>query len=90
MCTSSEKKILVCTNLRANPNNPSCGARGSDVILAALRNQNLAIPIEISPCMGMCHEGPNIRLIPNGTVFRTVSTKNLKNITEEIKSFIAC
>ena len=33
------KKLLVCTNYRANPNNPSCAARGSREILTAFTHQ---------------------------------------------------
>ena len=46
------KKLLVCTNYRANPNNPSCAARDSETLLAALTQQfqqnNLLIEIEKS------------------------------------------
>ena len=90
MNISSDKKILVCTNFRANPNHPSCGARGSDAVFVALSNQSWAATVEKSPCMGMCHEGPNVRLVPNGAIFHVASEKSLEKLTEEINSFLTC
>lgn len=90
MSTISDKKILVCTNYRANPNTPSCGARDSDRVFEALSRLNLGVPIEKSPCLGMCNEGPNVRLVPNGACFHAVSTGNLNKLIKDIKLFTAC
>ena len=64
------KKLLVCTNLRANPNQPSCAARGSLTMANALnqviKKQNLAIEVEPTDCLGYCEIGINLRLSPNG------------------------
>jgi (2Fe-2S) ferredoxin len=91
MSTASEKKVLVCTNFRANPNHPSCGARDSDTLFKSLSEalQDMPILIESSPCMGLCHAGPNVRLVPSGKCFNEVSTQELTLVIEEIKSFIA-
>ncbi len=92
MNTVSEKKVLVCTNIRANPNHPSCGARDSDKLFIALSEELKDTPIstEKSPCMGLCHMGPNVRLVPNGKCFNEASLEKLALITKEIKAFIAC
>ena len=90
MSTSSDKRVLICTNFRANPNQPSCGSRNSDAVLAALLTENLDIAIQESPCMGLCDVGPNVRLVPNGACFNTVSPEKLKSLIKEIKSFTAC
>jgi NADH:ubiquinone oxidoreductase subunit E len=86
------KKILICTNFRANPNTPSCAARGSKEVAAALAQQlaqkNVVIEIEEIQCMGFCDIGPNVRLIPNGEFFHAVSTKQLAKIIKAAKSFI--
>ena len=85
------KKLLVCTNYRANHNNPSCTARGSKQTTAELqlkfKENNIAIEIEESPCMGFCSIGPNLRLVPNGQFFHSVSTKNLPEILQAAKKF---
>ena len=86
------KKILVCTNYRANPNNSSCAARGSKQIAVELQLElekaNISIEIEASPCMGFCNVGPNLRLVPNGEFFHEVSAEKLTKITRATKKFI--
>lgn len=87
-----QKKLLVCTNYRANPNNPSCAARGSKEILSALTQQLQAqcvlIPIEQIQCMGYCNIGPNMRLAPDGAFFHEVSDEKLAEIIEAAKLFL--
>lgn len=92
MSTAFDKKVLVCANFRANPNHPSCGARGSDKIFTALSEllHDLPIKVEKSPCMGLCHDGPNVRLAPRGRFFNDVDMQTLELLTKEIKAFIAC
>jgi NADH:ubiquinone oxidoreductase subunit E len=86
------KKILVCTNYRANPNNPSCAARGSKKIILELTRQlqkkNISISVEESPCMGFCKVGPNIHLIPGGEFFHEVSVKKFTQLIEATKTFL--
>ena len=85
------KKLLICTNYRANPNNPSCAARDSKKIATelqlALEKNNIPIEIEESPCMGFCNIGPNLRLVPNGEFFHEVSVKKLTKIIQAAKKF---
>ena len=85
------KQLLVCTNYRANPNNPSCAARGSKKIAIelqqVLQKNNVAIEVEESPCMGFCNVGPNLRLIPNGEFFHEVSAEKLPVIIQAAKKF---
>lgn len=86
------KKLLVCTNYRANPNNPSCAARGSNEILSALNQQlqkkKVSIEVEEIQCMGYCNVGPNVRLIPNGEIFHEVSAKKFAKIIKATKLFL--
>jgi NADH:ubiquinone oxidoreductase subunit E len=83
------KKLLVCTNFRANPNNPSCAARGSELVLNALQIElaNNHIEIEVSQCMGYCDVGPNVRLAPNGEFFHEVSAAKLAKLIKAAKKF---
>ena len=86
------KKLLVCTNFRANPNQPSCAARGSKEIALALAQQlqqkNVKIEIEEIKCMGYCKIGPNLRLIPNGAYFHEVSARKFAEIIKATKIFL--
>jgi NADH:ubiquinone oxidoreductase subunit E len=86
------KKLLVCTNYRANPNTHSCAARGSKEIAAELIQQlqqkNVSIEIEEIQCMGYCNVGPNIRLIPNGEFFHGVSASKFAEIIKATKGFL--
>ena len=86
------KKLLVCTNYRANPNNPSCAARGSKELLSTLaqelQREKVSIEVEEIQCMGYCNVGPNVRLIPNGEIFHEVSDKNLAQIILASKKFL--
>jgi NADH:ubiquinone oxidoreductase subunit E len=86
------KKLLICTNYRANPNNPSCAARGSKEIAYALmlelQKNNVLIEMEEIQCMGYCKAGPNIRLMPNGEFFHEVSTKKFSEIIKATKAFL--
>ena len=83
--------MLVCTNYRANPNNPSCAARGSEEIAAELqlkfKKNNILIEIEKSPCMGFCNAGPNLRFVPNGEFFHEVSATKLPEILKAAEKF---
>jgi NADH:ubiquinone oxidoreductase subunit E len=86
------KKLLVCTNYRANPNTPSCAARGSKEVatelMHELKKKNVSIEVEEIQCMGYCDIGPNIRLIPNGEIFHEVSAKKFSKIIKATKLFL--
>ena len=86
------KKILVCTNFRANPNHPSCAGRGSKEaalgLTRELQDKNVKIEIEESPCMGYCNIGPNMRLIPGGEYFHEVTDKKFTEIIAAAKIFL--
>lgn len=86
------KSILICTNQRANPNQPSCGARGaanikqqlSDVVSAS----GLALEVREIQCLGECNIGPNLRLIPGGQSFHHVDANSIPTILEAAKTFL--
>lgn len=86
------KRLLVCTNYRANPNNPSCATRDSKEILTALtlqlQSKKVSIEVEEIQCIGYCNVGPNVRLIPNGEIFHEVSAKKFGEIIKAAKKFL--
>lgn len=86
------KKLFVCTNYRANPNSPSCAARGSKDLLTqvklAVQAENLQVSVEEIQCMGYCEHGPNIRLAPKGEFFHHVKITDINQIVTTTKLFI--
>lgn len=87
------KKIVICTNRRSNPAQPSCGARGGEEIADRLQQliaaQGLAIQVECFPCLGRCDQGPNARLAPGGKFFSHLEADHLDAVMAEIRAFIA-
>lgn len=86
------KSILVCTNYRANPNLPSCGARGAEAlkqqIVEAVNASGLPLGVKEIQCLGECDHGPNVRLIPGGAAFQHVDAGKIPVILKAAKSFL--
>jgi NADH:ubiquinone oxidoreductase subunit E len=86
------KSILVCTNHRANPNQPSCGARGAEAlkqqIADAVSASGLPLGVKEIQCLGECDVGPNMRLIPGGPMFQHVDAAKIPVILNAAKSFL--
>lgn len=63
-------KIVICTNWRAGGILSSCGENGSKEFAAAIEKglKDRCLPFEFQAlhCMGKCHLGPTMRLIPAG------------------------
>lgn len=78
------KKIIVCVNHRANPNQPSCAARGSKEIALRIEQeiarQGLPVELERIDCLGHCEQGPNLRLAPNGRFFHRFDSKDIPQL----------
>jgi (2Fe-2S) ferredoxin len=84
-----ERHFFVCENQRPAAGKPSCGARGSDEILAALQKGLGAHPevwgrVAITPtgCLGPCFEGPTIVVYPEGTWYVGVRREDVAEIVE--------
>ncbi len=82
------KTIIICINHRANPNNPSCGARGSEKIAASLQQQitekKLPVTLKRFKCLGHCDQGPNLRIAPDGRFFYGVTEDGIEQILKEV------
>ncbi|MBY0431491.1 MAG: (2Fe-2S) ferredoxin domain-containing protein [Rhodospirillales bacterium] len=81
-------RLLVCVNYRLG-SNPSCGARGSQVVAAALeqavRERGLVVQIVRSPCLGCCQCGPNVK--PEGHAVRKgVTIKAIPAFLDELNA----
>ena len=84
-----ERHFFVCENQRPAAGKPSCGARGSGEILAALQKGLGAHPevwgrVAITPsgCLGPCFEGPTIVVYPEGTWYVGVQREDVAEIVE--------
>lgn len=88
------KKLLICTNLRTNPSQSSCAARGSHALASelnqAIKKENLAIEVEHTSCLGFCEIGINLRLSPNGDFIHSAnnSEQSKTAILSTVKKFI--
>jgi len=84
------KTIIVCINHRANPDVPSCGARGGEAIAQCIETEiathNLTIGVERFLCLGLCELGPNIKLAPAGEFYHKVNLDTLPQLIQKIAS----
>lgn len=73
------RALRLCTNFRAGYTLPSCGARGAAEVHEEIARQwpDRAMPFafETVHCMGKCHIGPTLRLVPAGPFLMGVRTK---------------
>ncbi len=84
------KTIIVCINHRANPDVPSCGARGGEAIAQCIETEiaihTLDINVERFHCLGMCDLGPNIKLSPSGNFYHHVSLESLPELVQQLSA----
>jgi len=85
-----ERHFFVCENQRPAAGKPSCAARGSGEILAALQKGLGAHPevwgrVAITPsgCLGPCFEGPTIVVYPEAVWYVGVTADDVAEIVEE-------
>ena len=85
------KQVIVCTNLRSNPGQPSCAARGSESLAERLQQEitlrGWKIKLERFPCLGCCDTGPNVKLAPGGKMISDVTPDHLADVLAEIEAF---
>ena len=77
--TRSFRALRLCTNFRAGFTLPSCGARGAEDVRQEIARQwperNMPFAFETVHCMGKCHIGPTLRLVPAGPFLMGAKTK---------------
>lgn len=82
------KTLIVCVNQRANPNQPSCGARGgieiADYAEAAVSRSHPNIRIERFKCLGVCDSGPTLKIIPDGNFVHGIKLADMPALISEI------
>ena len=87
------KKVIVCVNYRANPQQPSCAARGgeqiADLIERGIAEENIDVALERFKCLGRCNEGPNLRMAPGGEFYSGVRPEDIPGLLEKIRDFVS-
>lgn len=83
-------RIRLCTNLRAGDLLPSCGASGSKELARALRAEiekrgNFA-NLETVHCLGKCHVGPTIKLLPGGPFLQRATAEDAPRLAELLEA----
>ncbi len=85
------KQLVICVNKRANPDQPSCGGRGSiliaDKLQAEIEKKDLPISLIRQKCLGLCKDGPNLKLSPKGRFFHHVSDHDIGSLMACIGEF---
>ena len=63
-------RLRMCVNFRAGDLLPSCGARGAKelqpVLAEKLAERGNFLSLDPVHCMGKCHAGPTLKLLPGG------------------------
>jgi len=80
--------LRVCVNFRAGDILPSCAARGSKELAAALAEK---MPGQVPDmklmkvhCLGRCHVGPTIRLSPGGPFLQGMQAQDVDWLLERL------
>ncbi len=85
------KQLIVCINHRANPAQPSCGARGSVLLADHLQQeiirQEIPITLQRYACLGRCNDGPNLKLAPGGEFISAVTMDQMERVLQQITAF---
>ncbi len=78
------KTIMVCIKRRFDYQ-PSCAARGSEALAKKLEEEIAArdLPLRVHrfPCLGMCEEGPNMKVV-GGDIFHAVGEAELEGVIQ--------
>lgn len=86
------KTALVCIHQRTNPSQPSCGQRGgleiAEVLTREIADRGLDIHLERFACLGLCNEGPNVKLSPEGPFLSHLAPDGINALMGEIERFI--
>ena len=85
--------IFVCANVRkSDPETPGCGAKGGgalkDKLKAAVKERGWKGKVRVSStgCLGLCAQGPNVLLHPQGIHFSAVTENDLPAILREVEA----
>jgi len=82
--------VFVCTNERPVGGRPSCGTRGGQALIDALRASIAARPelwgevrVNGCDCLGPCFDGPNMVVYPEGVWYAGVNLADVDELVDE-------
>lgn len=82
-------KLAICVNWRAGNMLPSCGNVGSRELVSALETgleeQKIDLQLQKLHCMGKCHLGPTMRLVPAGPFIMGAKEEDAAHILQLLK-----
>ena len=83
-------KLRLCINWRAGDVLPSCGQNGSrdliDPLECGLKERMTGLELETVHCMGKCHIGPTLQLIPKGPHLFRVRPEDIGHILDLLEN----
>ena len=87
---NSKPWLRACINFRAGKQLPSCGDVGSREMVAslihAIEEAGIDWRVEAVHCMGQCHAGPTMRILPNGPYIMGVRESNVPDVVQKLKA----
>jgi len=87
--------IFVCVNDRQGARKSCADGRGTEIRqLLKERFNQLQLPansvrISQSLCMGLCNEGPNLMIYPQGIWYSTVRIEDIDDIIKQVERLLA-
>ena len=82
--------LRACINFRAGKRLPSCGGVGSREMVASLidavEKAGIEWRIEAVHCMGQCHAGPTMRILPNGPYIMGVQESDVPDVVQKLRA----
>jgi (2Fe-2S) ferredoxin len=85
-----QRHFFVCVNRRPDGGKGSCAGRGSEAIVARLRNELAGHPelwssvtVTETGCLGPCTEGPTVVVYPEGIWYSGVDAAGADEIARE-------
>ena len=86
--------IFVCVNDRQGTRKSCADERGAEIrLILKERFNQLQLPansvrVSQSLCMGLCNEGPNLMIYPQGLWFSAVRIEDIDSIVNQVEALL--
>ena len=88
MADARHTTLMICINFRANNLVDSCGRRESaqlaDALESGIKDRALSYDLVRTHCMGKCHVGPTVRIVPGGPFVMGASASDALHILDRL------